>query len=105
MLWVLLLGLLSSIGLCLGRLSLDEIFLLHVGGVVVGVGESILAAASHCAIDWCCSCGQTWWKKGDWALVLLAFRCCAVNAFGRLPAIVHDGMADDRLFWSRGSSI
>lgn len=47
---VLLLGL-SLVGLCLGRLGPDEVFLLHVGDVVVVVGANIVAASKRCAVD------------------------------------------------------
>ena len=60
---ILLLRLLSLIDLCLGRLSTDEIFLLHVGG---GCRKSLCCsyaaavARRGCSRIWWCSCGQNY---------------------------------------------
>lgn len=62
--WVLLLRSLSLslIGLCLGGLSPDEVFLLHIGGVI---GKLCAVPMVCCGTvrDWWFSCGEHWWNK------------------------------------------
>lgn len=67
---VLLLGL-SLISLCLGRLSPEEIFLLHFGDVVAVIGIDIVVAARRCAVDvGAIDAGETWREESPASVLL-----------------------------------
>lgn len=92
---VLLLGL-SLISLCLGRLSPEEIFLLHVDDVVAVVGIDIVAAARRSAVDvGDVDAGETW-QQDFMALVFL---------LGWLLYIQWEGLAVSCATWLKYSGL